>query len=138
MDHEKCVLVIGEDLPRGLSANAAAILGITLGRLRPDLAGADVTDESGHTHRGIVERPVPILCGSPECIRDLREKLCRPEFQELTTADFTTLAQSCRTYGEFIEKMARTPGEALEYLGLAICGPQKTVTRLTGSLPLLR
>lgn len=34
--------------------------------------------------------------------------------------------------------MARTAGEDLRYLGLAICGDKRKVSRLTGSLPLLR
>lgn len=46
--------------------------------------------------------------------------------------------RAARTYGEFIEKMARTgPGE-LRYLGMALLGPRHQVDRLTGSLPLLR
>ena len=32
----------------------------------PEVVGADVRDESGHTHLGIIEFPVPILRGSPE------------------------------------------------------------------------
>ena len=39
---DKCVLVIDEAMPRGLAANTAAILGITWGRLRPELVGEDV------------------------------------------------------------------------------------------------
>lgn len=31
LQNEKCVMVIDEKLPRGIMANAAAILGITLG-----------------------------------------------------------------------------------------------------------
>ena len=44
---DKCVLVIDEAMPRGLAANTAAILGITWGRLRPELVGEDVTDAAG-------------------------------------------------------------------------------------------
>lgn len=44
----------------------------------------------------------------------------------------------CRTYGEFVEKMAAVPERELAYLGIALCGPRKQVDRLTGSIPLLR
>ena len=68
----------------------------------------------------------------------LRRQLAELEFADVAAVDFTDLAQSCRTYGEFIEKMARTgPGE-LRYLGMALLGPRHQVDRLTGSLPLLR
>ena len=62
---DKCVLVIDEAMPRGLAANTAAILGITWGRLRPELVGEDVTDAAGAIHPGIIRTPVPVLSGRP-------------------------------------------------------------------------
>ena len=140
MDYEteKCVLILDADTPAGLLANTAAILGITLGRQLPEAVGGDVTDGSGRTHLGITAFPVPVLRGTAESLQSLRQRLGQPEFRDLTVADFSQLAQSCRTYGEFQEKMARTAGEDLRYLGLAICGDKRKVSRLTGSLPLLR
>lgn len=135
---EKCVMVVDESLPLGLAANTAAIMGITLGRQMPEVVGEDVTDRSGNVHLGIIEFPVPILRGSPEKLRELRERLEQPEFQALTVVDFSDLAQGCRTYGEFVEKMGRTSGAELRYLGVAVCGEKKKVNKLTGSMPLLR
>lgn len=135
---EKCVMILEENLPLGLIANTAAIMGITLGKKLPEIVGADVADRSGNLHPGIVEFPVPVLKGSPETVKELREKLYRPEFQGLTVVDFSDLAQGCRTYDEFIQKMGQTSEEMLKYLGVAICGPKKKVDRLTGSMPLLR
>lgn len=135
---EKCVMVIDGVLSVGLVANTAAILGITLGKNRPQVVGEDVTDQSGGRHLGIIEFPVPVLRSTAENIRQLREKLRRPDFQDLIVVDFSDLAQSCRTYGEFIERMVDTPERTLQYLGIAICGEKRKVNRLTGSLPLLR
>ena len=136
--NEKCVMVIDGQLPAGLIANTAAIMGITLGKELPEVVGADVRDQNGRPHLGIITFPVPILRGSGESIRELREKLCQPEYQELTVVDFSDLAQGCKTYDEFIEKMGQTPEEALGYLGIAVCGAKKKVNRLTGNMPLLR
>ena len=138
MQNEKCVMVIDETLPAGMIANTAAILGITLGKKLPEMVGADVTDQSGNEHLGIIEFPVPILRGSPEMIKQMREKLYQSDFQDLTVVDFSDLAQGCRTYDEFVEKMGRAPESALQYIGVAICGPKKKVNKLTGSMPLLR
>lgn len=135
---EKCVIVLDEDLPLGLAANTAAILGITLGKTLPEVVGADVLDRSGKPHLGIIEFPVPVLRGSSEDIRGIREKLYQPEFQELTAVDFSDLAQGCRTYDEFLEKMGQAPEEKLQYLGVALCGAKKKVNQLTGNMPLLR
>ena len=136
--NEKCVMVIDENLPLGVAANAAAIMGITLGKRMPEVVGADVTDRSGNVHLGIVGFPVPILKGSPEAIRVMRQKLYQPEFQDLTAVDFSDLAQGCKTYDAFVDKMGGAPESDLQYLGLAICGAKKKVNKLTGSMPLLK
>lgn len=56
MEHsnEKCVMVINAELPLGLIANTAGILGVTLGKLAPQIVGEDVVDQSGNSHRGVV------------------------------------------------------------------------------------
>ena len=137
-ENEKCVMIINQNLPAGVAANTAAIMGISLGKQKPQIVGPDVADKNGRYRPGIIEFPVPILKGSSENMQEIYRKLLLPEFSSLTAIDFTDLAQSCRTYGEFIEKMARTgPGE-LRYLGMALLGPRHQVDRLTGSLPLLR
>lgn len=135
---EKCVMLIDAALPLGIIANTAAILGVSLGRLRPEMVGQDVTDRDGRQHRGIVTLPVPILSGTRESIRDIRRKLYEPEFAELIAVDFTDLAQGCRTYDEYIAKMDEVGEESLGYLGIAVCGNKKKVNKLTGSIPLLR
>ncbi len=136
--NEKCVMILDESLPRGFIANAAAIMGITLGKKMPEVVGADVTDQDGFEHLGIIEFPVPILRGTRSEIRQIREKLYQPDFQDLTAVDFSDLAQGCRTYDEFIEKMGRVSESTLQYFGVAVCGPKKKVNQLTGSMPLLR
>lgn len=138
LQNEKCVMVIDEHLPLGLIANTAAIMGITLGQRMPEMVGADVTDKSGRPHLGIIEFPVPILKAPPETIKALREKLYQPEFQDVTVVDFSDLAQSCKTYGEFTERMAQAEEAGLQYFGVALCGAKKLVNKLTGSMPLLR
>lgn len=113
-------------------------MGITLGKEMPEVVGANVTNQSGNEHLGIIEFPVPILRGTPEIIKAIREKLYQPDFQDLVVVDFSNLAQSCKTYDEFISKMENVSESTLQYFGLAICGPKKKVNNLTGSMPLLR
>lgn len=136
--NEKCVLVIDGQLPPGVIANTAAILGITLGKQVPEAVGDDVWDGAGRRHLGIIAFPVPILRGDAAQIKALREKLYEPRYAGLTVADFSDFAQGCRTYGEFTDGLRTVPEEELRYLGLAVCGEKKLVSRLTGSLPLLR
>jgi len=136
--NEKCVMIIDESLPKGLIANTAAIMGMTLGKAMPEVIGRDVLDNSGNTHMGIIEFPIPILKGTAELIKELREKLYSPDYSDLTVVDFSDIAQRCKTYDDFSEKISSIPESSLEYLGLAICGSKKKVNKLTGSMPLLR
>ena len=131
MDHqnEKCVMVIDEELPTGIIANTAGIMGITLGKKLPETVGPDVSDRNGRSHLGIIAIPVPILKAS---------KLYEPSFSELTVVDFSNVAQSCNDYDEFTSKAAQTDGDSFQYFGVGICGAKKLVNKLTGNLPLLR
>ena len=136
LQNEKCVMVIDENLPLGIIANTAAIMGITLGKKMPEVVGADVYDRTGNRHLGIIEFPVPILKGNADMIKTIREKLYEQDFPDLTIVDFTDLAQGCKTYDEFIEKMKEVPEIDLNYFGIAICGAKKKVNQLTGSMAL--
>ena len=122
LHNEKCVMVIDEHLPLGIIANTAAIMGITLGKKMPEVVGADVTDKTGKEHLGIIEFPVPILKGNAESIKTIRERLYEPDFSDLTVVDFSDLAQGCKTYDEFTEKMKEVSEIDLNYFGIAICG----------------
>lgn len=138
MENEKCVIIIDESLPLGVTANTAAILGITLGMKRPGIVGPDVMDREGHVHRGIIRFPVPVLKATREHLHSLRAKLFSAEYASLTVVDFSSLAQDCKTYDEFISKMSACSDEELSYTGIAICGSRKKVNKLTGNMPLLR
>ena len=95
-------------------------------------------DKSGKEHLGIIEFPVPILKSSKEEIKVIRERLYEESFSDVICIDFSDVAQGCKTYDEFIEKMLGVPLEDLQYLGICLCGLKKKVNKLTGSMPLLR
>ncbi len=138
VENEKCVIVVDENLPLGIIANTAAILGITMGMKMPYVVGNDVSDLEGNPHMGIIQFPVPILKGNTEVLKFIRTKLFEPQFAELTVVDFSDLAQGCKTYDEYIDKMVNTSENELKYIGIAICGNKKHINKLTGNLPLLR
>ena len=51
---------------------------------------------------------------------------------------FSSLAQSCRTYDEYVHRMSKTMSSDLSIVAVALVGPKKHVNSLVGSLPLLR
>ncbi len=138
MMNNKCVLIVNEQLPPGLIANTAVILGITLGSKLPQIVGIDVCDAGENVHLGITELPIPVLRSDEESLKAMREKLYAPDYADLMVVDFSDLAQGCKTYTEYIEKIRSADGVELRYLGLLVCGSAKKVNKLTGSLALLR
>lgn len=113
-------------------------MGVTIGKLLPEAVGRNVTDQTGHDHLGIIEFPIPILKGDKTKIKELRTLLFEESFSELKVVDFSDTAQSCKTYDEYIEKMATVSASKLSYFGITICGHKKLVNKLTGNMPLLR
>lgn len=134
----KCVMIIDSELPAGIVANTAAILGITLGKHIPEQIGGDVTDASGLSHMGIITTPVVMLRGSKAVLKDLRQRLYGPEFNDVIVADFSDIAQSCNIYSDYIAKAAATTEQDHTYFGIALYGDRKKINKLTGSMPLLR
>lgn len=134
---KKCVVVLDASLPVGELANTAVILGITLGKYLPEIVGEDVYDADGKRHAGIIKFPVPVLRAEHEQLAVLRRQAAGYG-ADVVAVDFSTLAQGCETYEEYIHAMGETGSDALGYIGLALYGEKKRVNRLTGSLPLLR
>lgn len=138
LQNEKCVMVFDGTMPLGLIANTAAIMGITLGKAMPTIVGPNVMDKAGREHLGIIQFPIPILKANSAQLEEIRKKLYQNEFSDLTVVDFSNLAQHCKTYEEFTNKMRIANESDFQYLGLTLCGPKKKINKLTGNMPLLR
>jgi hypothetical protein len=131
----KCAVVVSDQLPPGLRANAASVLTMTLGHQVPGLLGPDVKDADGVVHPGIVLIPVPVLTASNDRLREIWELAGHGD---VVRAGFSSLAQSCRTYDEYIDRLSGTPTQDLDFVGVGVFGPRKPVNKLVGSLPLMR
>ena len=135
----KLVMVINRDLPLGLVANTAAVLGISLSKIyQEDIVGGDIVDADGNLHLGITAQTTPILSASREQVKEIREAMFEPAFAEVAAIDFSEAAQRCLNYEQYIRSLAQLSAEELFYLGVCMYGPKKKVNKLTGSLPLLR
>jgi hypothetical protein len=132
---ERCVIVVDQDLPPGLAANAAAVRALTLGAREPDLAGADLVDADAETHPGLIPIGLPVLrAGSAELV-ELRR---RAAADGVSVIDFPVVGQQTNDYDEVRALVARTPTAELTYLGVAVSGSRRAVARLTGTFSLLR
>jgi hypothetical protein len=132
----KCAIVVSDELPPGLAVNAASVLSLTMGHRIEGLVGADVKDADGVIHPGVIHIPLPILVAPAERVGALVQAAAAQD--GLFFVGFSSLAQSCRTYAEYTDKMAATATADLAEVGVGLYGPRKRVNKLVGSLPLLR
>ena len=134
----KCVIIIDGGQPLGVCANIAAVLGASLGKRLPEAIGADTADGTGGLHTGIIKIPIPILKGEPKLLREILATVSQPEYKEIFAVDFTELAQSCRSYPEYTEKISCVHESELKYMGVALYGSKRLIEKIMVNLPLLR
>ncbi|WP_196807574.1 DUF2000 domain-containing protein [Candidatus Solirubrobacter pratensis] len=129
----RTVLVIDRELPKGLAANAAAILALTLGVHRPQLIGAPFEDAAGSQHPGLIPTGLPVLGAEAAELPAIRDAARE---RGLLVVDAPVAAQQTNDYDEFRAAVAASP--ELGYLALLVSGPPKAVRAVTGQLALLR
>jgi len=130
----RTAIVIDDELPTGLAANAAAVLAATLGHRIEHLVGPDGTDAAGSIHAGITTVNLPVLAAPADRLPELADQA---RGLGLFVVAFTDLAQAQRTYDDYLAHLAATTPDALRLRGIAIHGPTRPVRTVSGSLPLL-
>ena len=131
---ERCVIVLDADLAPGLAANAAAVLAVTLGATVEGLAGPDLVDADGDVHPGLFEKGLPVLGAERDRLPELR---ARALGVGVGVIDIPAVGQQTNDYDDVRAHVRRTATADLEYLGLALHGSRRAVSRVTGTLPLL-
>lgn len=131
-------MVINKELPTGLIANTAAVLGISAGKMYEEIVGADIKDNDGNLHIGITTKTIPILQGTKEQVKCIRERLFDESFAAVTVVDFSEIAQKSLDYESYTMALNNAVSAKIEYLGVCMYGPVKKVNKLTGYLGLLR
>lgn len=131
-------MVINKELPTGLIANTAAVLGISAGKMYEEIVGDDIKDNDGNVHTGITTKAIPILQGTKEQVKCIREKLFDESFAAVTVVDFSEIAQRSLDYDSYTMALHNSTSAEMEYLGVCMYGPVKKVNKLTGYLGLLR
>ena len=132
----KLVLVLRDDLPRAHAANAAAVLGLALGGRLRDSVAADAPDASGALHAGLNPHPVPTLVASEDELRELHSRA--GQIDGAIVVDFNEVARRSRSYPDYVDALAATKPDDIDYVGLIILGPRGPVTKVTKRLQLLR
>ena len=134
----KVAIVMNKELPLGLIANASAVLGISLGKLFPEVVGESIADDNGKLHLGITTKTIPILGTTREQVKIIRDKLFDEAYSDVIVVDFSEIAQRCLDYEEYTERLSSMKNSEIHYMGLCLYGPIKKVNSFTGNLGLLR
>jgi len=132
----RCTIIIDKDLPAGLAINAASVIGISFGRTVGNLVGPDMQSVDSANYPGVIYAPLPILLASGDYLHQLQHNAKNDE--EIYLMPFSALAQSCKTYEEYGERISSVKSENIELVAMGMIGPKKKITRMTGNLPLFR
>lgn len=130
----RSTIIIDSQLARGLAINAASVIGISIGNTVKNIVGSDISSLDGVNYPGVITSPLPILLASQEYISELQ--YITQQDNELYVMPFSALAQSCKTYDEYEQKISTTHSEALSLVAIGLIGPKKKITKLTGNLAL--
>ncbi|MBM2622182.1 DUF2000 domain-containing protein [Actinoplanes sp. LDG1-06] len=131
----KWVVVVDADLPAGRAANAAICTAAATSQAVNGLLGDDAVDADGNRHPGLPWAGCTVLAADTETLRKIRARAAaRPDF---FVADMPAAAQHTRVYREYLDTVAATEAEKIDYYAVSVVGPRNPVDKLVGRLPLL-
>ncbi len=130
----KPVIVLAQTLPVGLKANFAAVLAMSLGKLMPEIVGADTPTADGIALPGITTVALPVL-GAPAA--DLLPLFIAADGLPVRLA-YMRSAYEARTYEDYTGRVSAEPLARHEPQALLLAGSRKAIDRLCGSLALVR
>jgi hypothetical protein len=132
----RCTIVIDNNLPAGLSINAASVIGISFGRTVENLVGPDMQSVDGINYPGVIYSPLPVLLAAGEYLHTLQN--AAQQDADIYAMPFSALAQSCRSYEEYGERIATVTSPHIELVAIGLIGPRKKIIKLTGNLALYK
>lgn len=132
----RCTIVINNQLPAGLAMNAASVIGIGFGHRVENLLGPDKQSADNVNYPGVIYSPLPVLLADASYLQQLQDAADKDD--GIFVMPFSALAQSCKTYDEYGERIAQAESQHIGLVAVGLMGPKKTITALTGNLPLYR
>jgi hypothetical protein len=132
---QRCVIVVDNELPPGKAANAAAVLALTVGQRHPSLVGEPLVDASGGVHPGLIPVGIAVLGASQAEMASIRDKAMAADCDVVS---FPVQGQQTTDYAAFRDAVAEVSTDALRYVGLALIGDKKPVSKAVANLGLLK
>lgn len=132
---ERCVIVVDAQLPAGRAANAAAVLALTIGQRHAALVGQSLIDASGYEHPGLIPIGIAVLAAGQDDLSIIREKGI---LAGCDIIDFPVQGQQTNDYAAFQNEVGRIATENLHYVGVALVGARKSISKIVSNYALLK
>jgi hypothetical protein len=132
---QRCVVVVDNDLPVGRAANSAAVIALTIGQRHPGLVGLPLVDASGYEHPGLIPVGIAVLAASQENLSAIRDKGIE---LGCDVVSFPVQGQQTNDYNAFRDAVSVVATADLQYVGVALIGDRRPISKIVGNLGLLK
>jgi hypothetical protein len=130
----KTVLVLRRDLAGWQAANVAAFLAGGLAGAHPHIVGEPYRDGAGRDYTALIREPVFVLGGTLE---ELRRTHQRALSRELKPAIYIEAMFTTTNDADNRAVVAAAAPDALDFVGVGIHGPRKTIDKIVNGLKFL-
>jgi hypothetical protein len=130
----KTALVLRQGMPTWQVANVAAFLAGGLAGTHPHLMGEAYKGGDGRAYTALIREPVFVYGGTVE---ELRRTHQRALSRELVPAVYIEAMFTTTNDADNRTAFAAAPADALDFVGIGIHGPRKTVDKVVNSLKFL-
>jgi hypothetical protein len=130
----KTALVLRKDLASWQIANVAAFLAGGLAATHPVLKGEPYRDGGGKAYTALIREPVFVYGGTVE---ELRRTHQRALSRELVPAVYIEAMFKTTNDADNRAAFAAAPTDALDFVGVGVHGPRKTIDKVINSLKFL-
>jgi hypothetical protein len=130
----KTALVLRQDLLPWQVANVAAFLAGGLAASHPELKGEPYRDGGGKAYSALIREPVFVYGAT---IDELRRTHQRAQSRELVPAVYIEAMFRTTNDADNRAAFAAAPVDALDFVGIGVHGPRKTIDKVVNSLKFL-
>lgn len=130
----KTILVLRRDLAGWQAANVAAFLAGGLAGAHPHIMGEPYRDGGGRTYTPLIREPVFVYGATLEELRRTHQRILS---RELVPAIYIEPMFATTNDADNRAAVAAAAPDALDFVGLGVHGPRKTVDKIVNGLKFL-
>lgn len=130
----KTVLVLRRDLAGWQAANVAAFLAGGLAGAHPGIVGEPYRDSAGRGYAALIREPVFVLGAT---LDELRRTHQRALSRELVPAIYIEPMFATTNDADNRAAVAAAPADTLDFVGIGVHGPRKSIDKVVNGLKFL-